>query len=117
MTSRERVLQAVQHREPDRVPLFYRDVPEVDARLRRDLGLQSRDELLEWFQVDFRWVEPVYVGPPLKDETTGRRRDIWGVEYSWTMGAGCLSAGADRRSCGARRLSVAEDRVVRFRGG
>jgi uroporphyrinogen decarboxylase len=83
MTSRERVLQAAQHRETDRVPLFYRDVPEVDARLRRDLGLQSRDELLEWLEVDFRWVEPVYVGPKLKDEATGRRRNIWGVEYHW----------------------------------
>ncbi len=83
MTPRERVLRAVQHQEPDRVPLFYRDVPDVDARLRRDLGLESRDELLELLRVDFRWVEPAYVGPSLEDETTGRRRDIWGVEYAW----------------------------------
>ncbi|MBC8875730.1 MAG: uroporphyrinogen-III decarboxylase [Planctomycetes bacterium] len=83
MTPRERVLRAVQHQEPDRVPLFYRDVPDVDVRLRRDLGLQSRDELLELLQIDFRWVEPAYVGPSLEDETTGQRRDIWGVEYTW----------------------------------
>ncbi len=83
MTPRERVLLAVRHREPDRVPLFYRDVPEVDARLRRDLGLKTRDELLEWLQIDFRWVEPVYVGPPLLDQATGHRRNIWGVEYAW----------------------------------
>ncbi|MCX6997018.1 MAG: uroporphyrinogen-III decarboxylase [Kiritimatiellaeota bacterium] len=83
MTPRERVLQAVQHREPDRVPLFYRDVPAVEARLRRDLGLPSREALLEWLRIDFRWVEPAYVGPPLQDDTTGRRRDIWGVEYRW----------------------------------
>lgn len=83
MTPRERVLQAVQHREPDRIPLFYRDVPAVDARLRRDLGVRCRDELLDLLAIDFRWVEPVYVGPPLEDEATGRRRDIWGVEYRW----------------------------------
>ena len=83
MIPRERVLRAVRHQETDRVPLFYRDVPEVDARLRRDLGLGSRDELLELLQIDFRWVEPVYVGPSLEDETTGHRRDIWGVEYRW----------------------------------
>jgi uroporphyrinogen decarboxylase len=71
------------HQETDRVPLFYRDVPVVDARLRQDLGLASRDELLEQLQIDFRWVEPAYVGPSLEDETTGRRRDIWGVEYAW----------------------------------
>jgi len=58
-------------------------VPDVDARLRRDLGLESRDELLELLQIDFRWVEPAYVGPSLADETTGRRRDVWGVEYHW----------------------------------
>lgn len=65
------------------MPLFYRDVPQVDARLRRDLGLTTRDELLDLLQIDFRWVEPAYVGPPLKDETTGRIRDTWGVEYRW----------------------------------
>ena len=83
MTPRERVLRAVQHQEPDCVPLFYRDVPDVETRLRRDLGLQSRDELLELLQIDFRWVEPVYIGPSLEDETTGHRRDIWAVEYRW----------------------------------
>ena len=52
----------MQHQETDRVPLFYRDVPDVDARLRRDLGLASRDELLELLRIDFRWVEPAWLG-------------------------------------------------------
>ena len=47
MISRKRVLRALRQEEPDRVWRFYRDVPEVDARLRRDLGCGSRDELLE----------------------------------------------------------------------
>ena len=47
MTPRERVLKAVRHEEPDRVPRFYRDVPEVEVRLRRDLGCDTRDALLE----------------------------------------------------------------------
>jgi hypothetical protein len=63
MTPRERVLEAVQHRETDRVPLFYRDVPQVSARLRRDCGLQSRDELLEVLEVDFRWVRSISARP------------------------------------------------------
>ena len=71
----------MRHEEPDRVPLFYRDIPEVDARLRRDLGVDSREELYEYFDIDFRWVEPAYVGPPLKDEKTGHVRSIWGIEY------------------------------------
>jgi len=67
----------------DRVPLFYRDVPEVDLRLRRELGVQSRDELLELLEIDFRWVEPAYIGPSLDNPATGTRRDIWGVDYHW----------------------------------
>ena len=85
MKHRERVLTALRHEEPDRVPLFYRDVPEVDQRIQRDLGLRDREALLRYFDIDFRWVEPRYVGPPLEDEHTGHRRDIWGVEYRYVL--------------------------------
>lgn len=81
---RQRVLNALQHHEIDRVPLFYRDVPEVEDRLLRDLGLDDREKLLQEFDIDFRWVGPEYVGPSLADEASGRRRDIWGVEYAYT---------------------------------
>jgi hypothetical protein len=83
MTPRQRVLTAMQHEEPDRVPLFYRDVPEVRERLLKDLQLKSFDDLLEYFEIDFRWVEPEYIGPPLEDRETGIRRDIWGIEYKY----------------------------------
>ena len=80
MTSKERVLTSVRHQQPDRVPLFYRDVPEVEARLLNDLGLSDREALLRHLQIDFRWVEPEYVGPSLTDEKTGHVRSTWGVE-------------------------------------
>lgn len=83
MNHRERVLTAAHLRQPDRVPLFYRDVPEVEERLRRDLGLADRDALLEHFDIDFRWVGPDYIGPPLEDPDAGTRRDIWGVTYRY----------------------------------
>ena len=83
MTSRERVLTSLRHQEPDRVPLFYRDVPEVETRLLQDLTLPDREALLRRLDIDFRWVEPRYVGPPLDDPETGRRRDIWGVSYRY----------------------------------
>lgn len=85
MTPRERVLQAIRHRTPDRVPLFYRDTPEVERRLLRDLGLADREALLRHFDIDFRWVEPRYIGPPLEDPRTGRHRNIWGVEYEYVL--------------------------------
>lgn len=83
MKPRERVLAAVAHRETDRVPLFYRDEPEVDQRLRRDLGLATREDLLRFLEIDFRWVAPKYVGPPLEGPGPERRRDIWGIEYRY----------------------------------
>ena len=83
MTHRERVLAAMKHEEPDRVPLFYRDVPEVERRLLADLGLADREALLDFFDIDFRWVGPDYIGPPLEDEVTGNRKDIWGVEFRY----------------------------------
>jgi len=81
---RQRVLTAMQHREPDRVPLFYRDVPEVEARLRADLHLPDREALLRHFDIDFRWVGPAYIGPAL-DGPAGYSRDIWGVQYRYTV--------------------------------
>jgi len=83
MTPRQRVLTAMRHEEPDRVPLFYRDVPEVRERLLRDLHLSSFDELLVHFEIDFRWVEPEYIGPSLENKKTGIRRDVWGIEYKY----------------------------------
>lgn len=83
MTPRQRVLTALRHEEPDRVPLFYRDVPEVNDRLLRDLSLPDRDALLGYLDIDFRWVGPRYVGPDLEDEPTGHVHDIWGVEYEY----------------------------------
>ena len=83
MTPRQRVLTAMRHEEPDRVPLFYRDVPEVRERLLKDLHLKDFDALLKHFAIDFRWVEPAYIGPSLENQSTGIRRDIWGIEYKY----------------------------------
>lgn len=83
MIPRERVLTALGRVEPDRVPLFYRDAPEVEKRLIRELGRRDREDLLRFLEIDFRWVGPAYVGPPLEDEQSGRKRDIWGVPHKY----------------------------------
>ena len=84
MKPRDRVLAALHRKEPDRVPLIYRDVPEVRSRLLGDLNLKSDDDLFEFFDIDFRWVSPEYIGPPLQQEGSGCRKDIWGVEWKFT---------------------------------
>ncbi len=82
MNHKERVLKALNSEYPDRVPFFYWDTPEFGEKMMTHLGLKSRDEVLEYLDVDFRWVEPTYTGPELVDKSEKRKRDIWGVGYS-----------------------------------
>ncbi|MBN2164966.1 MAG: uroporphyrinogen-III decarboxylase [Marinilabiliaceae bacterium] len=82
MNHKERVLMALNREEPDRVPFFYWDVPEFGEKMISHLGLKSRDELLEYLDVDFRWVEPKYIGTELIDINNKKKKDIWGVGYT-----------------------------------
>ncbi|MGQ1946472.1 uroporphyrinogen decarboxylase family protein [Geofilum sp. OHC36d9] len=81
MTNKERVLKTLNHEQPDRVPFFYWGVPEFTTKMMNHFGFSTRDELLEFLDVDFRWVEPDYIGPELINLAEGRKKDIWGVEY------------------------------------
>jgi len=92
MNSRQRVVTAFQHKTPDRVPLDYYAVPEMEALLMRELGVSDREALLRRLQVDFRYLDkhgtmlPRYVGPELPEPEDGVVEDIWGcrqkkVEY------------------------------------
>lgn len=83
MTHKERVLNALNHKKTDRVPFMYRDVPEVRSRLKRDLNVDTDEELFQYLDIDFRWVEPEYIGPAL-EMPNGNRKDIWGVEWKYT---------------------------------
>jgi uroporphyrinogen decarboxylase len=83
MNHKERVLKALGREVvPDRVPLFYWDVPEFGEKMITHLGLKNRDELLEYLDVDFRWVEPLYTGPALISADKQSKKDIWGVGYT-----------------------------------
>jgi uroporphyrinogen decarboxylase len=63
MTSRERVLEAFAHREPDRVPFWVGASPEFRAIVRGALGLNDDEALSRFIGDDFRRVWPVYAGP------------------------------------------------------
>jgi uroporphyrinogen decarboxylase len=83
MNHKERVLKALFHQDTDRVPFMYRDIPEVRERLKKELALNSDEQLFEFFDIDFRWVEPSYVGSSIiKKENY--KKDIWGVEWEYT---------------------------------
>ncbi len=87
MSSRERVLTSLAHKEPDRVPFIYRDIPQVRSRLLKDLELHGDEELFELLGIDFRWVAPEYVGPEL-NRGNGKVCNIFGVEYLYRRGSG-----------------------------
>jgi uroporphyrinogen decarboxylase len=63
MTSRERVLTAFAHEEPDRVPAWCGASPEFIAKAKRTLQLGDTEELFVRFNDDFRRVHARYAGP------------------------------------------------------
>ena len=95
MTSRERVLTALAHRQGDRVPLDFWAVPETKQRLLAHLGLPAEEDLLAYLGVDLRYViGPSFVGQERRRWPDGDVEDLWGVRratvvvngpgYSWT---------------------------------
>ncbi len=74
MTSRERVLTTFEHREPDRVPLWYGASEGLTSALMRECGVKDEEALMRRLHIDFRRVHERYVGPSLGT------RNIWGVE-------------------------------------
>ncbi len=81
MSPRERVLTALDHREPDRVPIDYWADAEVSARLRQALGVPDQESLLRALRVDLRYLMgPSYQGgQQLRARPDGLIEDHWGV--------------------------------------
>ena len=63
MKPRERVLAALEHREPDRVPRWCGASPEFVAKAQRQLGLDDTEQLFVRLGDDFRRVFARYAGP------------------------------------------------------
>jgi uroporphyrinogen decarboxylase len=88
VNSKERVLTAFAHSEPDRVPVDWSYIwhEGIDGRLKKHFGLALDDNegLLRALNVDFRRVEPPYVGPRLHAEVADRQVDPkWGWHKRW----------------------------------
>lgn len=69
MTSKQRVLAAFRHEEPDRVPIDYQANHDIDRRLKAHFCLEPADTegLRRKLGVDFRGVGAPYIGPRLHD--------------------------------------------------
>lgn len=63
MRSRERVLSAIQHAGYDRLPVMYQGEPLVTTWLAERFGVDGLEGVQERLGDDFRYVQPVWVGP------------------------------------------------------
>jgi uroporphyrinogen decarboxylase len=79
VNSKQRVLAALEHREPDRVPLDFWWSQEIRDRLLHHLRLRDVDQLQDYLGSDVRGVYPAYIGPPLRRFDDGSYEDFWGV--------------------------------------
>jgi uroporphyrinogen decarboxylase len=79
VTSRERVLAAFAHREPDRVPAWCGSSPEFWAKAKSSLGLDD-EGLRRRLGDDFRRVYAVYRGPDLGLSSGATWKSPFGVE-------------------------------------
>ena len=81
MDSRDRVLAALDHVQPDRVPVHYYATRELEAKIAARLGVSTHDELIDRLGVDLRSVRPRYTGRELRRWDDGRFEDMWGTIY------------------------------------
>ncbi len=79
MTSRERVLRAIDHQPTDRMPADYHAHQQVTDRLVEHLGLRDGEELLQFFQIDMRRVGCSYYLPDAAPDADGYVRNMWGL--------------------------------------
>ncbi|GHT25687.1 uroporphyrinogen decarboxylase [Planctomycetales bacterium] len=79
MNSRERVLAAVEHRQPDRVPRNFWAEPATWNRLQAFTGHRNKEELLCSLNIDIRALEAPT--PPEKEIGGGVFQNFWGERY------------------------------------
>jgi len=80
MTSRERAIKAINHEEPDRIPIDLWVTSEVQKRMMDYWGFDEWEDCLQFLGVDFRyWRGSSYLGPKLEILEDGSRKDLWGV--------------------------------------
>ena len=83
MNSRERVLNAVNRRGYDRIPIKHEGTPEINRMIMDHFGLTNMEQLLRVVGDDFRYVEPVYRGPELRKFPDGSVEGYFGERYKY----------------------------------
>jgi uroporphyrinogen decarboxylase len=84
MTSRERVLACCERRGFDRIPIKHEGTPEINQGIKDHYGLKNDEQMLYVLGDDFRYVEPVYIGPELGTFPDGSVEGYWGERYIYS---------------------------------
>ena len=79
MTSRERVLTALSHRQPDRTPRDFWAEPPTWRRLLAHVGHEDRDRLLDELDIDVRHLDAP--APPEREIGGGVWQNFWGERF------------------------------------
>ena len=80
MDSCERVEKCLNHEKSDRVPIDFWATKEVKEKLLKHYAFSEIEQLLRYFDVDFRYIEgPHYIGPEFTIRSDGSKEDHFGV--------------------------------------
>lgn len=79
MISKERVLEAVALRVPDRTPVDLWALPPVTTQLRNHFRVETDEAVWQELGVDLRSVWPDYIGPSQRYLPDGSWIDWWGI--------------------------------------
>lgn len=84
MNSRERILAAIIHQEPDRVPVWYAAEKEIADKLCRHFGVSDRPALrdklgCDTFAAEGTWIHGEDAGPKLYEMPDGSKADFFGI--------------------------------------
>ena len=79
MTSRERVLETIDHGKTDRVPADYGAHQSVSDALIGRLGLGDYEELLRRLEIDMRYIRAPYYQPETGPDSEGYLTTMWGL--------------------------------------
>lgn len=82
MNSRERVLNVLERRGYDRIAVHHEGTPEVNATLRDHFGVSDDLALAKMLGDDWRYVDPVFVGPERRRFPDGSHEGFWGERYA-----------------------------------
>jgi uroporphyrinogen decarboxylase len=67
----------------DHLPVKHEGTPEINQALKDHFGLRTHEQLLRMLGDDFRYVEPIYRGPPLRTFPDGSCEGYWGERYRY----------------------------------